>query len=283
MFTVGEFARLAQVSKRLLRYYDEIGLLKPDHTDSSSGYRFYTAGQLASLNRILALKDLGLSLEQIQRTLESDVSVDELQGMLMMKKAEIENQLLEEMRRIRKIETRLQIIRDEEANTEASVVVKNIPTYSVLGVRRVVETYEASLQIFGQMHRQLPRKLRNGFFYCVCHDDDFVETNLDLEMGVLLEKTHEGAITLSDGLILEESELPGAEMMATTIVHGTLENIFVGYAGIMRWAENNGYRLTGMSRERLLQLPENPYDNKIITEIQYPIEPIPVTGSRDSL
>ena len=58
MFTVGEFSQLAQVSKRLLRYYDEIGLLKPSHTDRSTGYRYYSAAQMTDLNRILALKEI---------------------------------------------------------------------------------------------------------------------------------------------------------------------------------------------------------------------------------
>jgi DNA-binding transcriptional MerR regulator len=107
MFTVGDFARLAQVSKRLLRYYDEIGLLKPSHIDRSSGYRFYRAEQLPLLNRILALKELGLSLDQIQRMVSDQVSPDDIQGMLLLRKAEIEQQLQEEIQRIRNIESRL--------------------------------------------------------------------------------------------------------------------------------------------------------------------------------
>jgi DNA-binding transcriptional MerR regulator len=76
MFTVGEFSRIARVSKRLLRYYDEIGLLKPIHIDKFTGYRYYSAEQMPRLNRILALKDLGLSLDQIQRLLKDQVSTD---------------------------------------------------------------------------------------------------------------------------------------------------------------------------------------------------------------
>ncbi len=56
MYTVGEFSRIAQVSKRLLRYYDQIDLLKPDHSDPATGYRYYSAGQMTELNRILALR-----------------------------------------------------------------------------------------------------------------------------------------------------------------------------------------------------------------------------------
>src|SRR5262249_74940 len=108
MFTVGEFSSLAQVSKRLLRYYDEIGLLKPIRTDQVTGHRYYSVEQLPYLNRILALKDLGLSLDQIRQLLSDKVSTDEIQGMLLMVKAEIEQQLQEEYYRIRNIEARLQ-------------------------------------------------------------------------------------------------------------------------------------------------------------------------------
>ena len=104
MFTVGEFSRLAGVSKRLLRYYDEIGLLKPVHTHKFTGYRYYSAEQMPRLNRILALKDLGLSLDQVQRLLNDRISTDEMQGMLLMKKAEAEQQIQAELQRVRNIE-----------------------------------------------------------------------------------------------------------------------------------------------------------------------------------
>lgn len=69
MFTVGEFSRIARVSKRLLRYYDQIGLVEPAHSDVRTGRRLYQADQLSALNRILALKDLGLLLEDRQHGL----------------------------------------------------------------------------------------------------------------------------------------------------------------------------------------------------------------------
>src|SRR5688572_26572052 len=99
MFTIGEFARLAQVSNRLLRYYDEIGLLTPAQTDRFTGYRYYSAAQLPELNRILALRELDLSLEQIQRILRDKISVEEMQGMLLLKKAEIEQHVQAEAQR----------------------------------------------------------------------------------------------------------------------------------------------------------------------------------------
>src|SRR5215212_5098789 len=141
MFTVGEFSQVAQVSKRLLRYYDEIGLLKPMHTDQFTGYRYYSAEQLPQLNRILTLKDLGLSLEQIQDILNNKVSADEIQGMLLLKKAEIEQQLLGDMQRIRNIETRLRSIRNAETHHMPDVIVKQVAAQSVLSVRTMIKTF----------------------------------------------------------------------------------------------------------------------------------------------
>jgi hypothetical protein len=64
MFSIGEFARHGRVSVRMLRHYDAIGLLRPASVDAATGYRFYQARQLAELNRIIALKDLGFTLQQ---------------------------------------------------------------------------------------------------------------------------------------------------------------------------------------------------------------------------
>ena len=65
MFKIGDFSRLAQVSVRMLRHYDKLGLLEPSYTDRFTGYRYYTIDQLPRLNRIVALNDLGLTLAQI--------------------------------------------------------------------------------------------------------------------------------------------------------------------------------------------------------------------------
>ena len=77
MFSIGEFARLGAVSVRALRHYDEIGLLPPAEVDPVTGYRSYSAKQLRQLNRIVALKDLGLTLGQIRKLLDG-ITVDEL-------------------------------------------------------------------------------------------------------------------------------------------------------------------------------------------------------------
>jgi DNA-binding transcriptional MerR regulator len=240
MFTVGEFSQLAQVSKRLLRYYDEIGLLKPAYTDKFTHRRYYRAEQLPRLNRILALKDLGLSLDQIQRLLSDQVSTDEMQGMLLLKKAEIEQQLQGELQRIRNIESRLQFIRDAEANKPLDVVVKHIPAQPVLSVRTVFPSTEVAMSLFGQ---------------------------------IVTVKTHV-PVPLNSDLCLTVRELPAVETMATFVVKGATENMHIGYSAIGTWAETNGYRFAGAPREIALQMPKVADGSDGITEIQFPVEPV---------
>src|SRR5438132_750961 len=89
MLRIGDFSRLGRVTVKALRFYDEIGLLKPVHVDEWSNYRYYSADQLGRLNRILALKDLGIPLEEIGRLLESTVTSMDLRRMLESKQEEI--------------------------------------------------------------------------------------------------------------------------------------------------------------------------------------------------
>jgi DNA-binding transcriptional MerR regulator len=132
MFLTGEFSQISRVSKRLLQYYDEIELLKPARVDPHTGYRYYSASQLPRLNRILALKDLGLTLDQITGIMQAEVSDEEIHGMLLMKKAELEQTLLEDVQRLRRIEARLQ--QNQLSNDALDVVIKSIPAQHFLSV-----------------------------------------------------------------------------------------------------------------------------------------------------
>jgi DNA-binding transcriptional MerR regulator len=274
MFTIGEFSQLAQVSKRLLRYYDEIDLLKPAHTDRVTRHRYYSVEQLPDLNRIRVLKDLGLSLDQIQRMLSDKVSTDEIQGMLLLKKAEIEQHLQGELQRIRNIETRLQFIRSAEANKPLDVVIKQIPAQPVLSVRMMVESTEAGLGIFGQIMATLPTISVYGLFFAILHSDGFDESNLDVEIGRIIQAKTHAPVPLHGDLQLSFRELPPIPTMATYVVKGWTENMLTGYSAIGTWAEINGYRFAGAPREIALQMPKADNGSDGITEIQYPIEPI---------
>ncbi|MEV5122949.1 MerR family transcriptional regulator [Streptomyces decoyicus] len=124
MFSIGDFAQYGRVSARMLRHYDAIGLLRPARTDPASGYRYYEAAQLARLNRIIALKDLGFSLQQVGAILAEEVSVPELRGMLRLRRAELEASLAAAGARLAQVEARLRTIESEGRMSADDVVVK---------------------------------------------------------------------------------------------------------------------------------------------------------------
>lgn len=274
MFTVGEFSQLAQVSKRLLRFYDEIGLLPPIHIDERTGYRYYSAEQMPQLNRILALKELGLSLDQIRRILKDNISTDEIQGMLLLRKAEIEQTLEAEMKRLRSIESRLQAIRSAEAHTPPNVVIKSVPVQSALSVRGMVESFEVGMTIMSAIRRAVPLKAASELCFVICHADGITDRDMDLEIGCLTETPSHRTVSLYDGLQLTYRELPAEPTMATIVVKGALETIHTGYGQIGLWAEANHYRLAGAARELVMGVAKQADGSDLITEIQFPVSAI---------
>ncbi len=272
MFTVGEFSRLAQVSRRLLRYYDEVGLLNPAHIDPLTGYRYYNAEQLAHLNRILVLKDLGLSLAQIRGTMQTTLSAEEMQGMLLLKKSEIERRLQNDLRRIRNIEARLQSIRDTEADRPLNVVIKEIPALSTMSVRVQVDSFESGLRIFGQIRMMLPKLEHFGHCFCICRSNERTTRGMELELGCIVEAKMHDLIPLKNGLQLAFHELPAIPLMATFVAVGALDKIHAGYSGLAMWADNHGYRPAGTPREITLQVPQNADGSDLVTEVQFPVE-----------
>jgi DNA-binding transcriptional MerR regulator len=133
MFSVGEFSKLAQVSKRQLRFYDQIGLFTPQVVQDN-GRRLYSATQLSKLNRILVLQELGFSLEQIDKLMQGNLSLDEFQGMLKLKQSESEQRLELEKQRYRAIVSRLKHIEVSPAPL-LDVVLKKVPTQQILSLK----------------------------------------------------------------------------------------------------------------------------------------------------
>lgn len=124
MLTIGEFACLGQVSARMLRHYDQLGLLQPDRVDEASRYRLYGVGQLERLHRIVALRDIGFGLEQIRQILTEDVSVEELRGMLRLRRAQIEQSVAEEQERLHRVEAHLRALEGSDTMSVQDIVIK---------------------------------------------------------------------------------------------------------------------------------------------------------------
>jgi DNA-binding transcriptional MerR regulator len=276
MFRIGEFSKIAQVSGRLLRYYDRIGLFKPVRIDAESGYRYYSASQLPELNRILALKELGLTLDEIAR-LSPQVSTDEMRGMLIGKKAQIEQALREEFVRMRYIESRINQIEREGQLRDYAVVLKSVAAQPFLATREPAMTLaacRAAAQDIGRLVLAHIHKKNLGHFVLVNHSELWEADHMDVEMGFLLNDPLEEELALPGGKRMRTRELPAVDFLATTVHTGIPELGYCGYSALGRWAEANNYHFAGPSREMFLRFPHPDAVDEIVAEIQVPMEKI---------
>ena len=272
MFRIGEFSQIARVSGRLLRYYDSIGLLRPQRIDPETGYRYYSAGQLERLNRILALKELGLSLDQVARMLDDRISTAEIRGMLALKKAELERSLAEEAARLRHIESRLTQIEQQGSLGDYDVVVKSAPATPVLTTRAIYLSFDeviAALREIANAVRVHVAAAARENMVVVAHCD-FDDENLDLEIGVTLNRAVNKPVRLPSGAQLALTELPASATLATIVRTGPLYQSHLAFGKLGVWMEANDYEIAGPCREIFLDMPfQLPGDPAV--EIQFPV------------
>jgi DNA-binding transcriptional MerR regulator len=270
MVKIGYFSRLSQVPVKTLRYYDQIGLLTPAHIDSFTGYRYYAISQLSRLNRILALKDLGLSLEQIGRILAGELTAAELRGMLRLRQSQLQEevQAVEEM--LARVEARLQIIEMENAMPDYEVVIKNVEPMIVASRRLIIPTNDQVPEFIGPAFDEVAIFIKqqkaemNGPCLALWHSSPDTYTNEDVEALFPIASPIPG----NDRVKVYELE---GEEVAAVIHQGDFEEFTQGHAALKRWLEANGFRLNGAYRELYHDLQDR---SQATVEVQFPIEKI---------
>ena len=269
MFRIGEFSKLSRVPVKTLRYYDEIGLLRPAQVDNFTSYRYYTIEQLARLNRILALKDLGFALEQIARVLDGGLSPSYMREILTMKQAELSQRVREEQERLARVEWRLRQIEQEGIMSSYAVVVKRSEPQLVASVRDIVPHYPDVGRLFGEIYGYLGQHgVAGGLCAALYHDEGFKEQDVDIEAVVFLERP------VPESGRVKIRELPPATV-AATVHYGGYSGLSAAYQELIGWIAANGYRIVGPDREIYLRGPSGTGDQgdaDCVTEIQLPVE-----------
>ena len=270
MLTIGSFAKLSHVSVKTLRYYDRIGLLEPAFVDPYTSHRYYTMRQLARLNRILALKDLGLSLHQIGTILEGDLSRKELMGMLRLKHAELMGDMAMIQQRLQRVQARLRLIEMEGEMPEYEVVVKTVPSIRVASRRIPVPYSEAVPPLLSgafcdtDEYVTANRAKRDGPAIAVWHSPVEARRDEDVEAALPIDRDVSG----SDRIAVRE--LP--EVTVASLIHpGDLDDFDSSYARLLAWINDHGYQITGPYREVYLRWDTEDMP-KSATEIQFPVQ-----------
>ena len=268
MLKIGEFSVLTQVSIKTLRYYDEVGLLRPARVDEDSGYRYYSASQVPRLHRILALRDLGFPLDRIAKVIEGGVTADLLKGMLMLREAEQQAHVQEETERLARLRARLRLV-EMEGVMASEVVLKDLGPQWIVSMREVIPGFRTIGTLFGRLYGTLGPLGSQGVAAAVFHDKEFNEHRVDVEVGVYLKQ----AVTVSKPLSVRE--LPPATA-ASIVHHGAFSRVSEAYLAVLHWMDANGYRQAGPARQLFLHVsqPASRDDESNVTEIQVPVEKV---------
>lgn len=279
MFKIGDFSKLGQVSVRMLRHYDKMGLLEPEEIDRFTGYRYYTIEQLPRLNRILALKDLGLSLEQIKDLLDEGLPPERLRGMLMLKQRELAQEIDASQSRLARVEARLQRIEHEDDPSPYEVVVKAVTPLTIASVRQVVPSVQEMDFYCASMFNHLYTGLKaQGIPWAepeltLYHMEEYAETDLDVETAVPVDKQH--LLRASDQRELTVRVLPAVSTMAALIYEGPYHGLPAAVLALLAWVGTNHCTVVGPMRELHLSGPAHQNGQLVepaILEIQVPIQ-----------
>ncbi|MFE0266353.1 MerR family transcriptional regulator [Nocardiopsis alba] len=271
MFNIGDFARHGRVSVRMLRHYDATGLLRPAHVDPASGYRHYTAAQLARLNRIIALKDLGFTLRQVHDIVDEKVEAEELRGMLRLRRAELETAVAAERARLTQVEARLRAIESEGHMPTNDVVLKSVPAVRVARLTATAASFDPEDigSVIGPLYTVLFRRLELAGITPtgpgVSHYEDAPEGGGRITVHAAVQVS----APLGSG-DFEVVDLPPVERAATIVHRGAMATVLPTAQTLARWIDAGGHTSVGYPREVTLECPENLDD--WVTELQAPLD-----------
>jgi len=280
VFKIGDFSRLTRVSMKTLRHYDDIGLFKPAQVDRFTGYRYYTFDQLPRLNRILVLKGLGFSLDDIQQMIDGDLDSGELRGMLRLRRAQLQRQADDALEKLQQIEIRLKQIEQEGNMPPIDVLLKQVEPLTVAGAREVVPSPaqmrdrcialdKAACELIAEAGLKTDR-ISFALYY------SGEETGIDVEMAYVVN------VESPDKLPAPSRNSRVHVLPAATVAYAVYTGSYddfgaVGqiHGALHKWIAENGYQTASPSREYYLRPPSGANDPQGVMEIQYPVEKIP--------
>ena len=264
MFRIGEFSHIGRVSTRLLRYYDKLGLLAPGFIDPDTGYRYYTADQLPRLNRILALKEMGMSLDEIESLTDADVPAEQLRGMLKMKASDAAREIEMQQMRMRLIESRIDQI--DSADDDIDLLAKHVDSQPFLSVNTSFNAASDASAFAGQV-LEAAAPFGHDLRIVAAWHGEFSDEALDVEVGLV-----GGVITdelkIDNRRTLTPNTLPAVDVISTVRV-GSPDLTHGVYAAVGRWITANDAKIAGPVRELIMQWPAPGIEP--VVEVQFPI------------
>jgi len=270
MLKIGDFSKLSRISIRMLRHYDEIGLLVPKSTDSFTNYRYYSEEQLSVAGRIMALKDMGFSLTTTGEILKSYENPQALAEYLSVKRAEIQAESEEVNRRLLLLDTAIERLRKDETAMNYNVTIKTLQERYVASVRQVIPAYDQEGILWDMMMREtagMNMQISDPCYgMAVFHDEGHKENDVDVEIQMSVNGSYEN----TEHVVFKT--VPAVEF-ASTIHKGSYEMLTSVHRAVAQWVRDNNYEFNGSMfciyhvAPDLAKTPE-----ELVTEICYPVK-----------
>lgn len=242
MIRIGDFSKLSRISIRMLRYYDEKNLLKPNCIDDFTGYRYYNEEQLTKANQITALKDMGFNLSVIEKILNQYKSDEQLRQYLLIKREEIEQQIIDNNRRLLLLDTTIKRLDKGENVMKYTVTLNTLPKRNVMSLREVIPTYEQEGILWEKIREQTANQNIKYKYPCLpmafFHDNEYKESDVDVEIQISVEGSYKDT---KDVKFKKVEEIK----YASVTFKGGYEQISQVCEALANWIAENKYQYNG--------------------------------------
>lgn len=269
MLRIGDFSKLSRISIRMLRHYDEIGLLVPEEIDAYTNYRYYSESQLPMAGRITALKDMGFRLATIGEIVNNYDDFQELSRILEIKYSETWEELKEAKQRLQLLETAMERLRKEGLAMNYDVILKELPERYVASVRKIIPSYENEGILWKiLMEETKALHMRDGdpdYALTMFHDGEYKENDVDVEV----QKSAKGHYENTEHVVFKT--VPPVQIASATYT-GSYEKISDVNEAVANWVQKNSYEFNGSTFIIYHISPhETQNPEEFVTEVCYPV------------
>ena len=268
MLRIGEFSRLSRIAVKTLRYYDEIGLLRPDFVDARNGYRYYAYRKLYTVSRIQRLKQAGLRLEEIAEALQRHGDTAFALSLLHQRREELVEEKQSILATMDALETMISDLQKE--HTMEKVILSSLPEVIVASMRTKIDSYDSLFSVvppMGDVMRKQGAVCREpAYCFNIFHDGEYRETDIDVEIcEAVTEARADG-----DGVVYKS--IAAVDTAATLLHIGPYATLGESYARLFAWIEQHGYVQSGAPREAYIDGIWNRHDPALWrTRIEVPV------------
>ena len=264
-FLIGELAKLFNISTDALRHYDKIDLLKP-HCDDRNDYRYYSIRDFFKLSRILFLKNLDISLEEIKRYM-SNKNAENLVNLLKKKEEEVDIKMHRLINLKKKIQTKIELLESIKDELD-QVKIKRIPErIGVFLDMNEVEDDAGIKQAFkkSEEYLKISSWLIEGQVYTSL-------SKLNMEQSIYNKFRYFIEVVSTEEVLCKQIQLIPEHEYACITFLGPYRDMEKHYKILIQWIEENGYQITGDSIEKnIIDYDFSDSENEYVSEIQIPI------------